>query len=693
MSKPSLAAIWLIYLVLNTSQAFAVLGTNRDGIGWGTTKIEDVPFELATFQSHNTKVVSTNYGIFMTYSYSDQLADPSKGTWRLARSIDGGSSFSIIYHGDHSTKPPVLDSDQDGNIYLIHSQSIDISSIPAKFYKFSPENGFKAPVVVRDIPGASTGKYTMQLDRARQRIYFITLTTSNETSQLSNFFALDYSGNLVRSKALIKAAPDGKGGWEWLQYPHLDIDANGRLYFAWVTLPDNPVAGLAIQYKGPYYVYSDDGGDSWRSPSYVGAIPLPFYSNDNGPGLRVIAATDQNLGSNYLSNMTHRDGYLHFSFQTRFPNGTYKQNYVSYTAGMGQQQGSSLISGFWNGGSISIAQDQGFFVNEIFSPNFFTSPRLLKLGITTTADGIQSPALISRCTGCTNWSESGTDAVSLPLAKNTEMKGLSGNRQQSDRKEVLGMFTRRDKTGAGNHNVWFLYKGLNPSPDLRTNLYFGKINFSAAAKMSANGYGYLLQTDLGTRGNTIQLSTNSKVVVYENGVRLPDSGRHAYHTDIDNLGRGRYSHWNTTDSSDRVTGQYLYFSTSDNSDPRTNGRVYTYGIERDESHPCGHIHANLASSVGGYAYILPMPAGTPMGDSNPENIPSTLELYENGVRLQGAHSSHSDIINFGQGRFSHWYNGSGNYIYFSSSDGTDPRTNGRIYSFGGPSCSRPHYSQ
>jgi hypothetical protein len=54
---------------------------------------------------------------------------------------------------------------------------------------------------------------------------------------------------------------------------------------------------------------------------------------------------------------------------------------------------------------------------------------------------------------------------------------------------------------------------------------------------------------------------------------------------------------------------------------------------------------------------------------------SNLELRENGLLLGPAHSIHADIRSQGHGRFSHWDNA----LYFSTSDGTDPRVNGRAY--------------
>jgi hypothetical protein len=54
---------------------------------------------------------------------------------------------------------------------------------------------------------------------------------------------------------------------------------------------------------------------------------------------------------------------------------------------------------------------------------------------------------------------------------------------------------------------------------------------------------------------------------------------------------------------------------------------------------------------------------------------SSLRLFENFRELGPSHSTHHDIDQLGGGRFSHW----GGKLYFSSSDKTDPRTNGRLY--------------
>lgn len=65
------------------------------------------------------------------------------------------------------------------------------------------------------------------------------------------------------------------------------------------------------------------------------------------------------------------------------------------------------------------------------------------------------------------------------------------------------------------------------------------------------------------------------------------------------------------------------------------------------------------------------------GDASGASTQSNLKLYENGVELGPAHAVHDDIRKLGKGRFSHW----GTSLIFSASDNTDPRTNGRTYTY------------
>jgi len=82
----------------------------------------------------------------------------------------------------------------------------------------------------------------------------------------------------------------------------------------------------------------------------------------------------------------------------------------------------------------------------------------------------------------------------------------------------------------------------------------------------------------------------------------------------------------------------------------------------------------------GFAYTAPIllqprPGFVIVSDSS-SGSPSKLQLRENGQLLGPAHSVHAEIRERGQGRYSHWQGG----LWFSTSDSSDPRTNGRIYS-------------
>lgn len=107
----------------------------------------------------------------------------------------------------------------------------------------------------------------------------------------------------------------------------------------------------------------------------------------------------------------------------------------------------------------------------------------------------------------------------------------------------------------------------------------------------------------------------------------------------------------------------------------TNGGYYVFEGTPWEP-PAQTFDVSQSVSDGGYGYYLVRDFGIPT-DNNADNNRSTLRLYEDGIELKPAHSLHADIRSFGSGRFSHWDNG----LYFSASDNSNPKTNGRIYTY------------
>lgn len=69
---------------------------------------------------------------------------------------------------------------------------------------------------------------------------------------------------------------------------------------------------------------------------------------------------------------------------------------------------------------------------------------------------------------------------------------------------------------------------------------------------------------------------------------------------------------------------------------------------------------------------------------------STALLYEDGRLLGPAHSSHRDIGSIGLGRYSFREDGTSQYLIFSTSDNSDPNTNGRTYRLVDPEAVDPY---
>lgn len=76
----------------------------------------------------------------------------------------------------------------------------------------------------------------------------------------------------------------------------------------------------------------------------------------------------------------------------------------------------------------------------------------------------------------------------------------------------------------------------------------------------------------------------------------------------------------------------------------------------------------------GHMYGVRLPSSW-LSDSSDEQRLSTVKVWEDSMELGPAHSVHTTIRAIGHGAYSHWLG----YLYFSSSDNTDPNTNGRTY--------------
>ena len=162
-------------------------------------------------------------------------------------------------------------------------------------------------------------------------------------------------------------------------------------------------------------------------------------------------------------------------------------------------------------------------------------------------------------------------------------------------------------------------------------------------------------------------SESSSLLLFEDDLCL--SPARSAHDAIATTGRGAYSHWDKS----------LLFSTSDGSDPTTNGRSYVvvsvdHGVTRPDESERSLVGPFV--STGGFRWRARLPGGVHLSDEGQRRY-SHLVLHEDTTELGPAHSYHQRISDDGGGRYSHW----GHDVYFSTSDGSDPNSSGRRYSW------------
>ena len=89
------------------------------------TQVEAKAIAYATFQSHNQKVVSNRYGIFLTYVRS-AAHNYMAQDWLLAHSTNGGRTFQTLFEETRATSAPVLETDRSTTL------SVTLESVPAR---------------------------------------------------------------------------------------------------------------------------------------------------------------------------------------------------------------------------------------------------------------------------------------------------------------------------------------------------------------------------------------------------------------------------------------------------------------------------------------------------------------------------------------------------------------------------------
>ena len=176
--------------------------------------------------SHNQTVVSNQHGYFATYIHE---ADENlyHARWRLVRSTDGGSNFTnVLYRSCLDTAPlsdcpggsaPVVETDRDGNIYLIYSDS---NTNDAYFLRFLAANNYASPTVLT-LPDGAAHKFSAVIDESRGLMYYAAanfkpsppLENDNHTDTLW-FFTIPLGGisysrvRLTYPSRMVTSSPD-----------------------------------------------------------------------------------------------------------------------------------------------------------------------------------------------------------------------------------------------------------------------------------------------------------------------------------------------------------------------------------------------------------------------------------------------------------------------------------------------------
>lgn len=126
--------------------------------------------------------------------------------------------------------------------------------------------------------------------------------------------------------------------------------------------------------------------------------------------------------------------------------------------------------------------------------------------------------------------------------------------------------------------------------------------------------------------------------------------------------------WSIVAVSSYLLGAYVFLRSVGRLKPHFSVfKIFRMPIRRKYQGPLSRITAEI-----GFCYAATVPAGL---ISDRDGF-SRLQVYEDGYPLPTKGANHDRVRSVGYGSFSHW----GEVMYFSASDNSDPRTNGRSYS-------------
>ena len=371
------------------------------------TLVDKEAIGYGTFQNHNQKVVQNQGGIFMTHIRSRNEPYTAQ-QWRLSRSIDGGKTFSTVHEATHATNPPVLETDADGNVYLVR---VDWTEGNGYLYRFKAPDYAKPEVTA--IPGAAAGKYAMLLDRQRRQLYFF---AHNDT-----FHVIGLDGKMKSSRTLTRS-----GKRAMVQYPQLALAADGTLHAPWTSQDVGRYCYRSVQ-----HIQSADGGASWQRMDGT-SLEMPVVADETGPSQR-ISLDDEFEDHSWLCSCLPKQGKVHFLYSTsssskKSRKGRRKRiNYVRCSAKTGKKD--FHRTGEFRGKRIRLNKWNGFLATCRREPEF---PLFAVM-----ADDERLACLVSHDNGQT-WLDHALGGTTY-----TDCYSIGGCREVSDGGYILGSFTDR----------------------------------------------------------------------------------------------------------------------------------------------------------------------------------------------------------------------------------------------------------
>ncbi len=273
--------------------------------------IDDQVIHSATFQSNTQHLICNRNGIFTAY-IKTRNADYTSQNWRLVRSVDAGRNFTLVAEGMAATNPPVIESDDDNNLYLCR---VDWNNNNTSIDCYSAASDYRE-VQTLELPGVAGGKFAMAFDPLRKRLCFITLD--------GVLHRIGVNGTAFPTVKLLES-----GKKAVLQYPSLHFDERNHLYFCWTT-----VAHGKYLYYDIHVIRSVDGGDRWETLSGE-QLKFPFAADDGGPS-DMISLKDEFDVTTWLASALPRFGKLHAIYETQSDPRRY--NYVRFDTLQGKEE-------------------------------------------------------------------------------------------------------------------------------------------------------------------------------------------------------------------------------------------------------------------------------------------------------------------------------------------------------------------